>query len=105
MILKDFKFDHVVKDDGNGITHILTLTSEVVIVRDKKTYSVPLIQMYEYPMKNYNVEVLELSILGYMRYAEEIFKKWKLVTEQIVKLEGGGRIITQHPFDIINDLS
>jgi len=105
MVIKDFKFDHIIRGDGEKIVHYLNLTSDVIIVREGKTYSVPLVQTYEYPTKMYNVETLELTILGYMRYAEEISKKWKLVVEDIIILDGGGRVITQHPFDFINNLS
>lgn len=107
MLLNKFEMDKsLVAGVHNGkdtIFHCVTLSCYVVIKRDKKTYEVPLVQIYEYPEENYTVDALECAMLSYFKWASEISKKWKIVTEDITNVEGG-KVITQREFDITRDI-
>lgn len=105
MLMNNFKLDHnIVTDEEYKSIHCITLSSEVIIKRDKKTHAVPFTQIYEYPTKDYNVQTLEEAILGYILHAERISKKWQIVVEDEISLEGGGRVLTQRDFDITRDI-
>ncbi len=105
MITNNLKFDKSVVTNNDEVTHCITISSEVVIKRDNKFHNIPFTQIFEFPDKTYCTEDLEIAILSYLFHANKISKKWIIMKENIVDLDGGrGRVLTQKDFDIVNDI-